>query len=611
MAMETSRPRRRRKCSLPTVPDVTPALEALPESESYTRGYKLPVDSQPLFPINTPVPLETYRRKRRRMDSQPLVSIHTPMPLSQPLVPIHTPLQVQLPAWRGTAQARPSRWSRRCRVGLELFVLITFIVFMLRLFLGEAFLVPTGSMSPTLLGHHKAGVCPCCGHAVKVGRWGSGLPEQEAAEMKEAQRQYHHACCANCGWDQLQLEKVPESAGDRLLVHKHLFRLRAPQRWELAVFQHPGLLPDAQEMTYVKRLVGLPGETVQVRQGEVYINGKLARKSLREVREMRQLVYDDAHLPQDAPVPFRWQGEQVKEERSKRAYVLQPIAQGTEYAWLAYRHLVRGMGPEHGSWVEGEITDQQGGTGERQGRHAVHDLLITGEIEPQGATWFAVAFTDGWDDFLVEIPLGTDPRPARLTVRPASRGEEGKGLAEEAGKTMVLSPQKAAVVGKEPTAFEVGCVDRCIFVTVDGQPLFRGQPLPEADPGRARQPLRGPLAVSGQGPVSLGARGGALRVKQLQLYRDIHYTGGTAPETFPHGVQAPVRLGAGEFFVLGDNSANSYDSRCWPHSPVVRAEWIIGKPCLIHFPFRWAETDLGGQRRLWAMPDWSRVRILR
>lgn len=61
------------------------------------------------------------------------------------------------------------------------------------------------------------------------------------------------------------------SNGDNLIVDKISFRFRAPRRYEIIVFPY-----QYQKKTYyIKRIIGLPGETVQVKDGHVYINGQL------------------------------------------------------------------------------------------------------------------------------------------------------------------------------------------------------------------------------------------------------------------------------------------------------------------------------------------------
>lgn len=60
------------------------------------------------------------------------------------------------------------------------------------------------------------------------------------------------------------------SDGDNLIVDKISFRLRDPKRYEIIVFPY-----QHQENTfYIKRIVGLPGETVQVKDGYAFINGQ-------------------------------------------------------------------------------------------------------------------------------------------------------------------------------------------------------------------------------------------------------------------------------------------------------------------------------------------------
>lgn len=60
------------------------------------------------------------------------------------------------------------------------------------------------------------------------------------------------------------------SDGDNLIVDKISFRLRDPKRYEIIVFPY-----QHQENTfYIKRIIGLPGETVQVKDGYALINGQ-------------------------------------------------------------------------------------------------------------------------------------------------------------------------------------------------------------------------------------------------------------------------------------------------------------------------------------------------
>ncbi|MBD2463408.1 signal peptidase I [Oscillatoria sp. FACHB-1407] len=63
---------------------------------------------------------------------------------------------------------------------------------------------------------------------------------------------------------------------DRLLVEKLSYRFRPPQRNDLVVFKAPPAL-QVQNLhdDMIKRVVGLPGDVVQVRNGQILINGKV------------------------------------------------------------------------------------------------------------------------------------------------------------------------------------------------------------------------------------------------------------------------------------------------------------------------------------------------
>ena len=68
-------------------------------------------------------------------------------------------------------------------------------------------------------------------------------------------------------------------------------------------------------------------------------------------------------------------------------------------------------------------------------------------------------------------------------------------------------------------------------------------------------------------------------------------------------------LQAGEYFVLGDNSGNSQDSRKWPRPGVPEADFV-GKPFLIHQPLRTARSRSAGGSGIFQTVDWSRLRWL-
>lgn len=58
--------------------------------------------------------------------------------------------------------------------------------------------------------------------------------------------------------------------GDQLIVDKISYRFREPKRYDIIVFPYQY----EENVFYIKRIIGLPGETVQVKDGYTYINGE-------------------------------------------------------------------------------------------------------------------------------------------------------------------------------------------------------------------------------------------------------------------------------------------------------------------------------------------------
>lgn len=63
--------------------------------------------------------------------------------------------------------------------------------------------------------------------------------------------------------------------GDRLLSNNIIFKIRQPKRGEVVIFKYP----EDPRRDFVKRMVGLPGESLLIRDGDIYINGEKVKVS--------------------------------------------------------------------------------------------------------------------------------------------------------------------------------------------------------------------------------------------------------------------------------------------------------------------------------------------
>lgn len=456
----------------------------------------------------------------------------------------------------------PTRGRRILETALLLFL----VLLILRAFCVEPYGVPTGSMAPALAGNHKAADCPQCGWRVVVGHR-DDLSGARAAE-------HWAVCCPNCGCDDIDLEHQSVCRGDQLLVNKTVFDWRRPRRWEMAVFH----CPLGRGKICVKRVVGLPGETVQVKDGDIWIDHALARKPLAEVKALRIPVFDGNHSRGE-----RWQTQPPSGPAVLEGTVLRLDARDDpdHDRWLIYRHWR--LDQPKARALGGEYSYNGGSPG--QAVEPVYDFMVECDLEVlAGDGWVKLGLCDGAEDLTAELPVGSVKQGARI--------------ADGADRVYRCAPAFALAAGRTYRV-ELALVDRRLTLAIDGR-----QPLEPVDRPPAEQ--RAPV----EKPVRLGARGVDVRIGNVRLFRDVHYT-----EVGSHGIRTPVRLGAGEYWVLGDNSPNSDDNRFWSEAdgrpaPVPEAHFV-GKPFLVHLPsrvVRWQGS--GGEWEAMTL-DWGRVRWLR
>lgn len=154
-------------------------------------------------------------------------------------------------------------WGKSIVAGLStllapliLFVAVKFVVVP---YAFQAFKLAANSMAPTLLGEHIVAKCPDCGQPAYAS-------PHERGELASRSRPGLAICEKELKAVRVSAFSPGEFPSDRLFVNKFL----TPRRWDLVVFREPA----NPEVTFVKRLVGLPGETIVIKDGAAWADGK-------------------------------------------------------------------------------------------------------------------------------------------------------------------------------------------------------------------------------------------------------------------------------------------------------------------------------------------------
>jgi signal peptidase I len=147
-------------------------------------------------------------------------------------------------------------WSTTLIPSIVFFVVV---FFPLKLFVAEAYVVPTNAMAPTIIGYHRETTCPRCGGTLILSAPEPNNPFPPPIDEDRP------GICVSCR----KASVKPGAAAtvhppDRILVNK----LLTPARWDVIVFRYP----EEPSQKYVMRLVGLPGEKVHIKGDSLWIN---------------------------------------------------------------------------------------------------------------------------------------------------------------------------------------------------------------------------------------------------------------------------------------------------------------------------------------------------
>ncbi len=516
-------------------------------------------------------------------------------------------------------------------------LVISFVMALVfRSYVVEAFIIPTGSMAPTLLGAHMRFQSEQSGNTWTVNPWYYANEETPFSTQGQGQ---HGLPTATDPMSTSRInpfrvggrptptppfgsmptpQSMPLRAGDRILVQKYLYELFPPRRFDVVVFKNPEL----STQNFIKRLIGLPNEQIWIVDGDVFtrpieksaddaVTPKGAWAIARKPDRIQETLWRPVFSSEFAPLnPERdgkrwfaspWKG--VRWETEGRRDYRCDSAERSTLAWDASTWPITDWVPYNE--FPGKLLDMRGVQ-----LFPVADLRMSAGINPDAEGLQASATIEALGhEFQGFLGNGL----AAIRMRPV--------MPAAAEQPAWVDLATATFTGFEPgrvANVEFWHFDQSLELRVDGEVLLRaeyswdpserllhatGRRAEElTDTSNSGNPL--PLAETYAGTrpsVRWDFTGSSLTLHRVALARDIYYEaarflrGGWGPALATHPRNL-ASLGPDQFFVLGDNSPSSKDGRLWDQVDpwvateiddtigVVPRKLILGKAFFVYFP---------------------------
>jgi signal peptidase I len=560
--------------------------------------------------------------------------------------------------------------SRSGRESIESFVIV-FVSFLIWSLEAEGFVIPTGSMAPTLMGRHKEIACPQCGYTFTVN---ADREVESSGRAASSGRRVEFGTCENCRF-QSNVGEAPSFSGDRIYVMKEGLSLpfvAEPnkgklKRWDVAVFK----LPEEPEVRYIKRLVGMPNEVIRIDGGDLWVQPldrsqdfKRLRRTLDHQQAMQMMVYDDAHRAQvleHDPRWKRWAPADPGAWNQPGTGTYLPDQNAADWAELTYHHVVPSLA-QWASILAGEPLPAAPASSLITDYYSYNTDLSHDDLgHPRGAArpWFQPNWVG---DLTLSLRLTTHAAAGKVRLELTRAGMTNRCEIDlDTGEARLFhgaSPLGDSVRTKITRA---GTYD-LVFANVDGRlTLWVDGGLP-FDEGRTYDSRLDPPvpAAADLEPAKIAARHAAILVDRLVLKRDLYYTlepsesdydnlDGSVrfessalidllsdPARFPTLTRYPAReypIRPGHYLMLGDNSPWSRDGRAWATSDQINPEFpgqgwdksareswevpealLIGKAFCVYWPHPkpvWPRLRVGTDTQLPILPYIEQMRWIR
>jgi signal peptidase I len=407
----------------------------------------------------------------------------------------------------------------------------------------DAFVVPTGAMSPAIYGMHCYKVCRHCGN-----RFGVGVSYRLDPVPTDAV-----TTCTNCGRSTAILPSDATISGDRILanVFSH------PGRWDAVVFRPP----DQPDAMYVMRLVGMPGEEIEIREGDIFVDGQRQRKPPGQVTELWLPVHDTDFTPSGPPLD-------------------------NEPRWRSHSD------ESHWQWGSGEGWQFSGGPGQRGelefSRPVLDQFAYNADVQrwpsARAQEWqvvrdvkvkCAVSEFRGEGRMGFHWRFGKDKIVARVSAEGdveivGTTNENSEDVDENAERTRAQGQLQAALMESSLTfAFRDGMAyvtqDDCLIasLTLQDRDTIHQASEPEEDQR-----------------IAIFAVDCEVALRRIQLYRDVYYL--SVDETGFRPISAtpnPIQLDDQQYLMLGDNSRQSRDSRYFGPAATDSVKGVVNCIC--------------------------------